>query len=185
MTTTEVDALATARALVDAAQDVIAAALSHAAQVTDGGRSVDEHQVHVERVAYLATQVRAAHELVAYAERLAAAGKPDALIESDALVYAAEATHALRSSVEAAWDDFAVACVHQVSLPYLDIFADRAGVPRDKLVVTLAEHGNVASASLPLQLVTAQRMGRCGPGDLVALVGLAGGVSLGIVVVRL
>ncbi|RDI31703.1 3-oxoacyl-ACP synthase III family protein [Lentzea flaviverrucosa] len=83
------------------------------------------------------------------------------------------------------WDDFAVACVHQVSLPYLEIFAERAGVPRDKLVVTLPEHGNVASASLPLQLVTAQRMGRCGPGDLVALVGLAGGVSLGLVVVRL
>lgn len=83
------------------------------------------------------------------------------------------------------WDDFAVIGVHQVSLPYLDVFADRVGVPKDKLVITLPEHGNVASASLPLQLVTAQRMGRCGPGDLVALVGLAGGVSLGLVVVRL
>jgi 3-oxoacyl-[acyl-carrier-protein] synthase-3 len=31
----------------------------------------------------------------------------------------------------------------------------------------------------------AQDLGRCGPGDLVALVGLAGGVSLGIAVVRL
>ena len=108
MTTTEVNALATARSLVDAAQGVIAASLGHAAQVTEGGRDIDEHQVHVERVAYLATQVRAAHELVAYAERIAAAGRPDALIESDAIVYAAEATHALRSSVEAAWDDFAV-----------------------------------------------------------------------------
>ena len=87
---------------------MIAASLSHAAQVTEGGRDVDEHQVHVERVAYLATQVQAAHELVAYAERIAVAGTADALIESDALVYAAEATHALRSSVEAAWDDFAV-----------------------------------------------------------------------------
>jgi 3-oxoacyl-[acyl-carrier-protein] synthase-3 len=51
--------------------------------------------------------------------------------------------------------------------------------------VTLVEHGNAASASLPLQLATALELGRCGPGDLVALVGLAGGVSLGIVVVRL
>ena len=108
MTTTRVDAIATARSLVDAAQDVIAVSLSHAARVTEGGRDVDEHQVHVERVAYLATQVRAARELVAYAERLAATGKPDALIESKAAVYAAEAAHALRSSVEAAWDDFAV-----------------------------------------------------------------------------
>ncbi|MBB5956833.1 3-oxoacyl-[acyl-carrier-protein] synthase-3 [Saccharothrix tamanrassetensis] len=83
------------------------------------------------------------------------------------------------------WDDFAVIGVHQVSLPYLDIFAEQVGVPKDRLVITLPEHGNVASASLPLQLVTAQRMGRCGPGDLVALVGLAGGVSLGMVVIRL
>nr|WP_042180376.1 ketoacyl-ACP synthase III [Kibdelosporangium sp. MJ126-NF4]CEL14361.1 3-oxoacyl-[acyl-carrier-protein] synthase, KASIII [Kibdelosporangium sp. MJ126-NF4]CTQ88727.1 3-oxoacyl-[acyl-carrier-protein] synthase, KASIII (EC 2.3.1.180) [Kibdelosporangium sp. MJ126-NF4] len=83
------------------------------------------------------------------------------------------------------WDDFAVVCVHQVSVPYLEIFAAQAGVPRDKLVLTLPQHGNVASVSLPLQLVTARELGRCGPGDLVALVGLAGGVSLGIVVVRL
>jgi 3-oxoacyl-[acyl-carrier-protein] synthase-3 len=58
-------------------------------------------------------------------------------------------------------------------------------VPADKLVVTVAEHGNVASASLPLQLVTARELGRCGPGDRVALVGLAGGISLGIAVVQL
>ena len=83
------------------------------------------------------------------------------------------------------WADFAVVAVHQVSLPYLEVFTERAGVPADKLVVTLVEHGNVASASLPLQLATALELGRCGPGDLVALVGLAGGVSLGIVVVRL
>lgn len=83
------------------------------------------------------------------------------------------------------WDDMAVVAVHQVSLPYLEVFARGAGVPAEKLVVTVAEHGNVASASLPLQLVTARELGRCGPGDLVALVGLAGGVSLGITVVRL
>ena len=72
-----------------------------------------------------------------------------------------------------------------VARPYLEVFARGAGVPRDRLVVTVAEHGNVASASLPLQLVTARELGRCGPGDLVALVGLAGGVSLGITVIRL
>ncbi len=83
------------------------------------------------------------------------------------------------------WADMAVVAVHQVSLPYLDVFAERAGVPADKLVVTVAEHGNVASASLPLQLVTARELGRCGPGDRVALVGLAGGISLGIAVVQL
>jgi 3-oxoacyl-[acyl-carrier-protein] synthase-3 len=84
-----------------------------------------------------------------------------------------------------AWTDFAVVCVHQVSAPYRDIFARGAGVPQDKLVRTVEEYGNMASVSLPLQLKVAQDLGRCGPGDLVALVGLAGGVSLGIAVVRL
>jgi 3-oxoacyl-[acyl-carrier-protein] synthase-3 len=83
------------------------------------------------------------------------------------------------------WDDFAMVGVHQVSVPYLAEICRRTGVPTDRLVITLPEHGNLASASLPYQLVRARELGRCGPGDLVALVGLAGGVSLGIVVIRL
>ncbi|MBM3139196.1 MAG: acyl-CoA dehydrogenase [Chloroflexi bacterium] len=106
MTTTDTPAVASARRLVDVAQRTIDAALAHGARVTEGGRLIDDHQVHTERLAYLATQVRAAAELVAYCERLAAAGKPDALQERMAHVYAAEVAHALRSQVEAAWDDF-------------------------------------------------------------------------------
>ncbi|GAA4688596.1 ketoacyl-ACP synthase III [Streptomyces chumphonensis] len=83
------------------------------------------------------------------------------------------------------WDDLAVICVHQVSLPYLESFRERLGLPADRLVVTVAEHGNTAAASLPFQLRRALDTGRCGPGDLVGLVGLAGGISLGMGVVRL
>ena len=108
MTATEVDALTTARSLVDAAQGVVDAAVAHAAAVTEGGAAIDDHQVHTERVAYLATQVRAAHELAAAAERLREAGRRDEQTEGAALVYAAEAAHAVRSAVEAAWDDFGV-----------------------------------------------------------------------------
>ncbi|MGY0230715.1 3-oxoacyl-ACP synthase III family protein [Longispora urticae] len=83
------------------------------------------------------------------------------------------------------WDDFAVVAVHQVSLPYLEILRERLGIPADKLVVTLAEHGNLASASLPFQLVRAREAGRLGPGDRVCLIGLAGGVSMGVMAVEL
>ncbi|MGI5322653.1 3-oxoacyl-ACP synthase III family protein [Actinomadura nitritigenes] len=83
------------------------------------------------------------------------------------------------------WDDFAVVAVHQVTLPYLEVLRATLGVPPDRLVVTLPEHGNVASASLPLQLDTAIAEGRCGPGDRVALIGLAGGVSLGVMFAEL
>ncbi|OLT34337.1 3-oxoacyl-ACP synthase [Actinomadura sp. CNU-125] len=83
------------------------------------------------------------------------------------------------------WDDFAVVAAHQVTVPYVEVLRAALGIPPEKLVVTLPEHGNVASASLPLQLATAVADGRCGPGDRVALVGLAGGLSLGVVFAEL
>ena len=83
------------------------------------------------------------------------------------------------------WPDFAVVGLHQVSLPYLETLRETLGIPAPALVLTVGEHGNAASCSLPLQLERAIHSGRCGPGDLVALVGFAGGISLGIVVIRL
>ncbi|MDA0352743.1 MAG: acyl-CoA/acyl-ACP dehydrogenase [Chloroflexi bacterium] len=110
MTTTALNPLTSARELVDAAQLVVDAALAHGATVTEGGRLIDDHQVHTERLAYLATQVRAAHEQTAYAERVSkVAGAErvgDALQAEYALIYAAEVVQALRSQIETAWDDF-------------------------------------------------------------------------------
>ncbi|MFG2090205.1 3-oxoacyl-ACP synthase III family protein [Spirillospora sp. NPDC048824] len=83
------------------------------------------------------------------------------------------------------WDDFAVVAVHQVTLPYLEVLRSILGIPPGRLVVTLRGHGNVASASLPLQIATARAEGRCGPGDRIALIGLAGGVSLGVMFAEL
>lgn len=91
---------------------------------------------------------------------------------------------ALRAT-DLTWDDFAVVAVHQVTLSYLEMLRSILGIPAEKLVVTLPEHGNLASVSLPLQLATAVAEGRCGPGDKVALVGLAGGVSLGVMFAEL
>ncbi|MGK5677957.1 3-oxoacyl-ACP synthase III family protein [Actinoplanes sp. URMC 104] len=74
------------------------------------------------------------------------------------------------------WDDYAKVLVHQVTLPYLERFVAVTGVPRDKLEVTVDELGNMASASIGVQL------GRVRPalnaGDRVLMIGLGGGVSL-------
>ncbi|WP_433327177.1 3-oxoacyl-ACP synthase III family protein [Spirillospora sp. CA-294931] len=83
------------------------------------------------------------------------------------------------------WDDFAVVCVHQVTMPYLAVLRSILDIPADRLVTTLPDHGNLASATLPLQLSAALRAGRARPGDRVALIGLAGGVSLGITLAEL
>jgi 3-oxoacyl-[acyl-carrier-protein] synthase-3 len=74
------------------------------------------------------------------------------------------------------WDDYARVLVHQVTLPYLTRFVEVAGVPPDKLEVTVAELGNMASATLGVQLARVRPGLR--QGDRVLLVGLGGGVSL-------
>ena len=83
------------------------------------------------------------------------------------------------------WDDFDLVAIHQVALPYLPPIFERLGVPDDRTVLTIAEHGNLASVTLPLQLQLARERGMVGPGSRVLLIGLAGGISLGLVAVRL
>jgi 3-oxoacyl-[acyl-carrier-protein] synthase-3 len=83
------------------------------------------------------------------------------------------------------WDDFDLVAIHQVALPYLPPIFERLGVPDDKTVITIADHGNLASVTLPLQLALAQDRGMVGAGSLVLLIGLAGGISLGLMAVRL
>ncbi|MFG1680592.1 3-oxoacyl-ACP synthase III family protein [Nonomuraea sp. NPDC049269] len=77
------------------------------------------------------------------------------------------------------WDDFAVIAVHQVALPYLKVLSQALDLPEDRLVITLPDHGNCASATLPLQLAHARA------GDRVALLGLGGGISLGVMLADL
>jgi 3-oxoacyl-[acyl-carrier-protein] synthase-3 len=83
------------------------------------------------------------------------------------------------------WDDFDLVAIHQVALPYLPPIFERLGVAEGKSIVTVVDHGNLASVTLPLQLALARESGQVGPGSLVLLIGLAGGISLGLMVVRL
>ncbi|MFD9124507.1 3-oxoacyl-ACP synthase III family protein [Kitasatospora sp. NPDC059571] len=74
------------------------------------------------------------------------------------------------------WDAYARVLVHQVTLPYLERFVELTGVPAGKLVVTVPELGNVASATIGVQLDRIH--GELAPGDRVLAVGLGGGASL-------
>ena len=72
--------------------------------------------------------------------------------------------------------DYARVLVHQVTLPYLQRFVEVAGVPADRLVLTVPELGNMASATLGVQLARVRP--ELSSGDRVLFVGLGGGVSL-------
>jgi 3-oxoacyl-[acyl-carrier-protein] synthase-3 len=82
----------------------------------------------------------------------------------------------MRQRTGLAWTDFRHILVHQVTVPYLERFTELTGVPRDRLVVTVPELGNMASATLGVQLDRVHETLR--PGDRVLFVGLGGGVSI-------
>jgi len=105
---TETNALAAARRLAAVAGEAMERAQAAAALATDGGRLIDDHQVHAERIAQLATEARAAQELVAYSEQQAGAGRRDTFAEEQTFAFAAETVHRLRGAVEASPDAFAL-----------------------------------------------------------------------------
>jgi 3-oxoacyl-[acyl-carrier-protein] synthase III len=82
----------------------------------------------------------------------------------------------LRDRTGFEYADFARVLVHQVTLPYLDRFVEVTGVPKDKLEVTVTDLGNMASATLGVQLARI-RPGLVA-GDRVLILGLGGGVSI-------
>ena len=56
--------LENARILLTAAESLTGACIERAVKLTDSGKNIDDHQVLAERVAYAATEARAARELV-------------------------------------------------------------------------------------------------------------------------
>jgi (2S)-methylsuccinyl-CoA dehydrogenase len=105
---TKTEALSGTRILTKIAAAATESAIAAAARLTDGGRLIDDHQVHAERIAQVATETRAAAELLGYAEGQAEAGKSDPLAEEQAFAFAAEVVHKLRGAVEAHPDTFSL-----------------------------------------------------------------------------
>jgi 3-oxoacyl-[acyl-carrier-protein] synthase-3 len=74
---------------------------------------------------------------------------------------------------------------HQANQRILDGVARRLGIPVEKVVSTVAVHGNTSAASVPLALETAVRDGRIKKGDLVLMEALGGGLTWGAALVRM
>ncbi|MGH8264433.1 MAG: 3-oxoacyl-ACP synthase III family protein [Steroidobacteraceae bacterium] len=82
-------------------------------------------------------------------------------------------------------EDYARVLCHQVTVPFLGDFCASARIAPGKLVPTIAEIGNVASATIPVQLARAIERGLVAPGDQLMLAGLGGGLSLGVILLTL
>lgn len=73
---------------------------------------------------------------------------------------------------------------HQANKRILDGTAKRIGLPPEKVIITVGQHGNTSAASVPLALDTAVRDGRIKRGDLVLLEAMGGGFTWGSVLLR-
>ena len=73
---------------------------------------------------------------------------------------------------------------HQANRRIIDATADRLGIPGEKVVVTVDQHGNTSAASIPLALAAAVEDGRIKPGDLVMIQGMGGGFTWGAALIR-
>lgn len=73
---------------------------------------------------------------------------------------------------------------HQANIRIMEATAKKLGMSMDKVVVTVAHHGNTSAASIPLALDTAVRDGRIQSGQHVLLEAVGGGFTWGAVLLR-
>ena len=73
---------------------------------------------------------------------------------------------------------------HQANLRIIRATARRLGLPMERVVLTVRDHGNTSAASIPMALDTAVRDGRIKPGDLVLMEAFGGGFTWGASLVR-
>jgi 3-oxoacyl-[acyl-carrier-protein] synthase-3 len=73
---------------------------------------------------------------------------------------------------------------HQANIRIIQATAKRLGLPMDKVIVTVQDHGNTSAASVPLALDVGVRDGRIRRGQLVLMEAFGGGFTWGSVLMR-
>jgi len=74
---------------------------------------------------------------------------------------------------------------HQANRRIIDGMAEKYGLPKEKVVVTVDRHANTSAASVPLALAEAIGDGRIKPGQIVVIEAIGGGLAWGAALVRM
>jgi 3-oxoacyl-[acyl-carrier-protein] synthase-3 len=74
---------------------------------------------------------------------------------------------------------------HQANIRIMNGTAKKLGLPAEKMVVTVDQHGNTSAASIPLALDQAVRDGRVKKGQTVMMEGVGGGFTWGAVLAKM
>ncbi|SDC21076.1 beta-ketoacyl-ACP synthase III [Ruegeria marina] len=73
---------------------------------------------------------------------------------------------------------------HQANIRIIQGTAKKMGLPMEKVVITVQDHGNTSAASIPLALSVGKQRGQIKKGDLVVTEAIGGGLAWGAVVLR-
>jgi len=73
---------------------------------------------------------------------------------------------------------------HQANLRIIKSTAQKMGVPLERVVLTVQDHGNTSAASIPLAMSVAKQRGQIKQGDLLVAEAIGGGLAWGAVVLR-
>jgi len=73
---------------------------------------------------------------------------------------------------------------HQANLRIIQATAKRLGLPMEKVILTVQDHGNTSAASVPMALDVAVRDGRIRRGQLLLMEAFGGGFTWGSVLLR-
>ena len=73
---------------------------------------------------------------------------------------------------------------HQANIRIINGISKKMGVPIERVVITVQDHGNTSAASIPLAMSVASQQGKLKKGDLVATEAIGGGLAWGSAVLR-
>jgi len=73
---------------------------------------------------------------------------------------------------------------HQANLRIIEAVAQRAGIPMEKVMLTVQRYGNMSSATVPVALAEAVEQGRVKPGSLILMPAFGAGLTYCAHVVR-
>lgn len=75
-------------------------------------------------------------------------------------------------------DDIDLVVPHQANLRIIDAVVSRAGVPMDKVMLTVQRYGNMSAATVPVALAEALEEDRVKPGALILLPAFGAGLTV-------
>jgi len=73
---------------------------------------------------------------------------------------------------------------HQANIRIIQSLAGKLGLPIEKVVITVQDHGNTSAASIPLALSVGNQAGKFKEGDLILTEAIGGGLAWGAAVFR-